>query len=178
MKRVLFIGFYLFVFLIPVFVLSKYLLEKHQAAVSAEMSTRKQEAQREVIRQRRIPFVLSDVYMVDVDKFTDASLWQKYFDGEDPKFSPSIAGGLTLTMEHDKSLILALKGTSQFHFGVPKTKHHNGFVICCWAEHELDVGPHIYAYIPETGELGRDHDWCVTPPVFRNYINKKLFSKP
>lgn len=129
------------------------------------------------LQQHRIQSVLPDVYRIDVVKFIDASVWERCFQGNLLRFEPKFAMTHTFTMDTDPDLLFSLRRSTRYHSDAPKVKQHTGFVIFCWAAHELDTGPHSYAYIPESGELGSDHEWCNVPPQFRKRINKAINSR-
>ncbi|MDQ2730914.1 MAG: hypothetical protein M3Y56_04585 [Armatimonadota bacterium] len=77
--------------------------------------------------------------------------------------------------ERDRRMLALLRQCSGLHSSPPTPQEHGGFVIETHSRtrnHEVNYQstPH-YAYISNTGELGRGHEWVYVPKEFKEWMD-------
>lgn len=177
MKRVIFV---IIIALIgSTLILTKHSLMKKTSLADSPVQNEQLSTQQSDVRYfkrflnlHRIQFVLPDVTRVDIYKTDDEHLWDSCFAGNYPLSQPSSTGSKTLTIEENPELIFLLRESDNYSTIIPKPKQHKGYLVFCWAGHELDALPHPYVYIPETGQLGRRNEWCYVPNKFKDWMKK------
>ena len=127
------------------------------------------------LNKRQIPFVLPDVYHIDVVNLENHQDWDTYYSGHQPRLTPELAkGGNTFTLQSNPVLLQMLRNCQSFHTEHLQYKFSSNTVIYCWTEHDADAAPFPYVYIPESGKLRLDHDWCQLPNKFQKAINAAI----
>ena len=92
-------------------------------------------------------------------------------DGHAGKMSGSTIA--VLDALHNPEMFNVLRHCSGFHAS-PQTADYDftlsirGFEGKQWTDYP---GPYYY-YCSKTGELGRDHEWCYVPPIFKIWMEK------
>ena len=122
------------------------------------------------LTKRRIPFVLPDIYRIDVVKLKYNRDWETYYRGQQPQSHPKFLCGHSFNTQNDPKLLLMLRQSNNFHTEHLQYNIKSDIVIYCWAAHDLDAAPYTYVYIPESGKLGRDRDWCQMSTNFQRAI--------
>ena len=89
--------------------------------------------------------------------------------GTDQKGVRILGPGVAMLHRSENApMFLAIKASNRFHSNPPhKPADYVISVSVQNYKYEAD-----YDYYANTGELGRDHDWCYVPAAFKDWMNK------
>ena len=121
------------------------------------------------VKNKPLYQVLSTASMVDIDFVSDNQQWHNVFYGKDSGNTGKFVQRLDSYGENATVLKL-LKASHHFHSQPPQSSMNGGYVFWIWVDSERSTPPHPYVYVPKTGELGRDHEWCYVSVKFRDWM--------